>query len=207
MSKAQIQGVLAQADKEIARINKKLRPEAIAEKKAEILAWRRSEVEELLADGLLALEKERQQAAKADFERRRKRGPQEGEWPEVAGRERYIERRVDGLDVGALVGEYEHLSNVGDHLGAWLVQRHGLARLDAILQEPGTDRDSVAQAMGAREALAKAAWGSELKKHKAELSNIRKAETEIRKLAGAEQTWVDDARKRFKIKDHPAPQA
>jgi len=174
----------------------------IAKRKTEIQAWFRGEVEELLADGLAEAEAERTAAAQADYKRRRERGPQDGDWPEVAGRERHIERSVDRLEVGALVAEYESLDGVGDRLGAWCFQRAALARLDAILSTPGTDRESVTAAMTARDALAKSAWGKELVKHKAALSDIRKRENELRRLAGDDQQMLDDARARFRIRDY-----
>ena len=198
----QMQSVIDQAARDIGRINPKLRPEVIAKRKTEIQAWFRGEVEELLADGLAEAEAERTAAAQADYKRRRARGPQDGDWPEVSARSPWVRETVDGLELGAIPQHYQELEGLGDRLGAWLVQRHGLARLDGILTTPETDRESVTAAMTARDALAKAAWGSELQKHRAALTTIRRSENELRKLAGNDQKMVDDARARFGIRDY-----
>ena len=198
----QMQAVLDQKQRDIERINPELRPEVIAKRKTEIQAWFQGEVDELLADGLAEAEAERVKAAKTDYQRRRKRGPQEGDWPEVSARSPWVRETVDGLELGAIPQHYQELEGLGDRLGAWLVQRHGLARLDGILTTPETDRESVTAAMTARDALAKSAWGNELVKHKAALSDIRKRENELRRLAGDDQQMLDDARARFRIRDY-----
>ena len=99
---AAMEGVKRTAEKRIAAIDQRLRPELIAEKRAEIQAWLEAELAEGLADGLEAAESARREAAKEDYERRRARGPQEGDWAEVAARSAWVQHEVDGLEVGAL---------------------------------------------------------------------------------------------------------
>ena len=88
---------------------------------------------------------------------------------------------------------------MGDRLGAWIFQRAALARLDGMLQKPGTDRD-VAQAMSAREGLAKAAWGNELEKYVAALAEIRNRENAVRELAYDEQKILADVSAKYGIR-------
>ena len=197
-----MQAVIDLAEKQIGDIDSRLRPEVIAERKAEIVAWRRGEVDELLADGLEEFAKERVKAAQTDYKRRRKRGPQDGDWPEVSARDPWVRETVAGMGLGAIPEHYQELEGLGDRLGAWLVQRHGLARLDSILTDAGSDRQTLTAALAARDSLAKAAWGKELVKHRAALTTIRKSENTMRKLAGDDQQMIDDARARFGIRDY-----
>jgi len=203
MNKAeQMQSVIDLAEKQIGDIDSRLRPEVIAERKAEIVAWRRGELDELLQDGLEGFEAERVKAAQADYKRRRARGPQTEDWPEVGARSAWIQADVTGLALSAIPVHYQELAGLGDRLGAWLVQKHGLARLDSILTDAGSDRQTLTAALAARDSLAKAAWGKELVKHRAALTTIRKSENTMRKLAGDDQQMIDDARARFGIRDY-----
>ena len=198
-----MQAVIDLAAKQIGDIDSRLRPEVIAERKAEVVAWRRGEVNELLQDGLEGFEAERVKAAQTDYKRRRKRGPQtQLDWAEVVARSGWIQEDVAGMALSAIPERYQELADLGDRLGSWLVQRYGLARLDGLLSNSNTDRDSVTAAMGARDALAKAAWGEEIVKHKAALTTIRRSENEVRRLAGDDQQMIDDARARFGIRDY-----
>ena len=207
--KQEVDGALAKKGK----IDKRLAPEhqqtqaqqIDAELRQELAYWR-EQGDELIARQRKAAEVELQKA----HQKQRPSGA--GEWTEAAARSGFVEVDVEAMEPAEISKAYELAKDSGDRIGAWLLARAGLARLDALATAPQNTNDlqgirAAGEYGRLAEGLREKVYGQAQRKYRERVHGIDRLAYELHEPCHEweEADQVRAAAERYNIKQ-PAPE-